>query len=59
MLKKLTMLARETYRVLSLLGPENLSIIVQIMAMMMIFMFLSPIMSAMAAIPKRIARGGR
>jgi len=57
--QELTMLARETYRVLSLLGPENLSIIVQIMAMMMIFMFLSPIMSAMAEIPKRIARGGR
>ena len=57
--QELTMLARETYRVLSLLGPENLSIIVQIMAMMMIFMFLSPIMSAMAEIPKRIARGER
>jgi len=57
--RELTALARETYRVLSLLGPENLSIIVQIMAMMMIFLFLSPIMSAMAEIPKRIVRGGR
>ena len=57
--QELTMLARETYRVLSLFGPENLSMIVQIMMMMMIFMFLSPIMSAMAEIPKRIARGGR
>ena len=57
--QELTMLARETYRVLSLFGPENLSMIVQIMAMVMIFMFLSPIMSAMAEIPKRIARGER
>ena len=56
--QELTMLAKETYKVLSLLGPENLSIIVQIMAMMMIFMFLSPIMSAMAEIPKKIIRSG-
>ena len=50
--------AKETYRVLSLLGPENLSMIVQIMCMIVIFTFLSPIMSAMAEIPKRIMKGG-
>ena len=50
--------ARETYRVMSLLGPENLSMIVQIMCMIVIFTFLSPIMSAMAEIPKRIMKGG-
>ena len=55
---ELSILARETYRVLSLLGPENLSIIVQIIAMMMIFMFLSPIISVMTEIPKKIIKGG-
>ena len=57
--QSIAMAAKETYRVLSLLGPENLSIIVQIIMMMVIFMFLSPIISTMAEIPKRIARGGR
>jgi len=56
-LTALTAAIHETGELLSILGPENISMIVQIIFMFFILWMLSPLITLFAEISKRIARG--
>jgi hypothetical protein len=56
-LTALTAAIHETAELLSILGPENISMIVQIIFMFFILWMLSPLITLFTEIPKRIARG--
>jgi len=54
--RELKVLAEATAHILSVLGPENVTLIVQAMFMFMLLMFMGPFISMIARIPEMIRR---
>jgi len=56
---ELTATVKETKELASVIGPENISMIVSIIGLMLFFMMFSPFISMMAEIPRMITRSIR